>query len=376
MSSKYFFIALVIITAIASVFVALPFFTSIIAGTILAYIFYPSYKWMKKHIRSESLTAFITAVIIVLLVTVPAGFLIKDLTQDTRYMYLRAKQQIFSGEFIESRCYDEGFLCKGVNTINDWMRDEEIKGYLLGVLNDVLTFVTGKISGIIFSLPKIAIHLLVVLFTTYYMLKDGKLLIARIASVAPLKVHHQEEILKQFGDIIYAVIYGSLIVALIQGLLGAFGLWLFGIKNFIWWSIVMTFFALIPFIGTWVVWLPASMVLLVTGYLQNEPGLIWRGLGLFFYGLIIISSIDNILKPILVAERARVHPLLILVGVLGGLFVFGAVGILIGPIILAILQKLLEIYEREQKPHVKEIHLDILGKTNHIKSIKTKKVIK
>jgi predicted PurR-regulated permease PerM len=363
--SKYFFLGMIGIIAVLSIIVIFPFLTSIITGAILAFVFYPLYTWMLKRINHRGIAAFITAVIIILLVTIPLIYLIQNLTAETHYMYIRAKQQLSVGELIESRCYDDNLVCNTINNLNDVLRDDTIKNYLLGLLNDFLAFSTKKVGNLIISLPKIIIHLLVTLFTTYYVLKDGKDLLKRIEKAAPLKVHHQEEIIKQFGGVTKAIIYGSFVVAIVQGTLGSFGLWLFGIKNFLWWGILMTFFALIPFIGTWVIWFPASIYLGLTGYLQGETGLIWRGVGLFFFGLLIISTVDNILKPIIVAERARVHPLLILIGILGGLFVFGFIGLILGPLLLALLQTLLEIYERERKPHIGEPEPDIIGNKDH-----------
>ncbi len=359
--SKYFFLGMMAIAAIISAAVIFPFATSIIAGGILAFLCHPMYKWMQKRIHSNGIAAFITAIIIVLIVVIPLIFLIKNVTGETHYLYIVTKQHLAGGNIIETRCYEDTFVCRTLNDINAMLRDENIKNYLLDRLNDVLGFITKKVSDIIFSLPKIIIHLLVVLFTTYYVLKDGKDFIQRAAQVAPLKVHHQDQIIKQFGDVTHAVIYGSFVVALVQGTLGAFGFWIFGINSFIWWGVIMSFFALIPFVGTWVVWLPASAFLTLSGYLQGETGLIWRGVGLFFYGLLIISTVDNFLKPIIVAGRAKVHPLLILIGILGGLFVFGFIGLIIGPLILALFQTLLQIYERERKPHVDEPEVDIVG---------------
>lgn len=359
--SRYFFMGMIALIALVSLVIVFPFLTSIISGAILAFVFYPFYSWMQKRIRSKGISAFITAVIIVLVVAVPAVFIFKNVTAESHYIYLRLKQQVFTGELIETRCYEDTFVCKIVNDVNSLLREEGVRTYLLNLLNDVLTFITKKVSSVILSIPKIIIHLVVVLFTTYYLLKDGKDLVNRAAKVAPLKVHHQEQIIKQFGDVIYAIIYGSFVVALVQGTLGAFGFWLFGINNFLWWAVVMTFFALIPFVGTWVVWLPASFFLGLTGYLQGETLLVWKGIGLFFYGLLIISTVDNILKPVIVAGRARVHPLLIVIGILGGLFAFGFIGLILGPLVLALLQTLLAIYEREKEPHVGEPEVDILG---------------
>ncbi len=363
--SKYFFLGMIALIAVVSIIIVFPFLTSIIGGAILAFVFYPFYKWMLKRIRSKGVAAFITAVIIVLVVTIPAIFIFKNMTSQSHYFYLRLKQQVFTGELIETRCYEDTFVCKIVNDVNSLLREDGIRNYLLNLLNDVLAFVTKKVSSVILSIPKIIIHLVVVLFTTYYALKDGRELLTRAAKVAPLKVHHQEQIIKQFGDVTYAIIYGSFVVALVQGTLGAFGFWLFGIQNFIWWAVVMTFFALIPFIGTWVVWLPASFYLGLTGYLQGETTMMWKGIGLFFYGLLIISTVDNILKPVIVAGRARVHPLIIVIGILGGLFAFGFIGLILGPLVLALFQTLLEIYERERRPHIHEPEPDILGHKNH-----------
>jgi predicted PurR-regulated permease PerM len=359
--SKYFFVGMIALITLVSLVIVFPFLTSIISGAILAFVFYPFYAWMQKRIRSKGVSAFITAVIIVLVVAVPAVFIFKNVTAESHYIYLRLKQQVFTGELIETRCYEDTFVCKIVNDVNSLLREEGVRSYMLNLLNDVLAFITKKVSSVILSIPKIIIHLVVVLFTTYYVLKDGKDILNRTAKVAPLKVHHQEQIIKQFGDVIYAIIYGSFVVALVQGTLGAFGFWLFGINNFLWWAVVMTFFALIPFVGTWVVWLPASFFLGLTGYLQGETLLVWKGIGLFFYGLLIISTVDNILKPVIVAGRARVHPLLIVIGILGGLFTFGFIGLILGPLVLALLQTLLAIYEREKEPHVGEPEVDILG---------------
>lgn len=363
--SKHFFLWMLIVIGVLSLIIILPFLTSIIGGAILAYVFYPVYRSVQKRIPRKGISAFIVAVFIVLLITVPTFFLLNALTSETHYIYIRAKQQISMGRIIGERCGEQTLACKTINDVNELLRNEEIRDYTISLLNKVLQFLTQKASDILFSLPKILIHMMIAIFTAYYLFKDGEELIRRATKVIPLKVHHQEQIVNQFGDVIYAVIYGSIVVAMIQGTLGAFGLWLFGIKSFIWWGVVMTFFAIIPFIGTWVVWFPASVYLAITGYLQGEAGLIWRGIGLFVFGLFVISTIDNLLKPVIVGGKARVHPLLILVGVLGGLFVLGLIGIVVGPLLLALFQTLLSIYEKERRHHLGEPEPDILGHKNH-----------
>lgn len=365
-TSKYVFLGLIGLVALVSVIIIFPFLTSVLTGALLAFLFYPLYTRLQERVRYKGIAAFIVAIVIVLLIAIPAVVIVNSLTTQTHYMYIRAKQHVMSGELIEDRCYDDSIICNTVKDVNNLLRDENIKNYLVNMLNDFIGFLTKRFSELVFSLPAIVLNLLVMLFTTYYLLKDGKELIKRITRIAPLKVHHQDEIITQFGEVTKAVIYGSFIVALVQGTLGAFGLWFFGVDSFLWWAIVMTFFALIPFIGTWIVWLPASGYLTLNGYLSGEHDLIWKGIGLFFYGLLIISTIDNILKPFIVAGKARVHPFLIFIGIIGGLFVFGFVGIFLGPLVLAMFQTLLHIYECERAPHPPD-EACILGRTNNHK---------
>ncbi len=371
--SKYFFLTIFSLAALASIIIVIPFLSSIVAGGLLAFVFYPFYSWVQRRVKYRSLSAFIIAFFIILLVTLPTLVLVQNLATESQYLYLRTKQQLVAGQFIEDRCYDNTFLCKSVRNVNGLLRDENTRNYLIGLLNDFIGAVTQKISDAIVSLPKILLNLFVALFTLYYLLTEGKGLVQRLAKIIPLKVHHQEQVIKQFADVTYALIYGSFIVALIQGALGAFGFWIFGIKGFLWWGIVTTLFALVPFVGTGLIWAPMSLFLFVSGYVQGEPNLMWRGIGLFFYGLLVISTIDNILKPIIIAGRARVHPLLVLFGVLGGFFMFGLIGLVAGPFVLTGLQKLFEIYEREKSPHVEEAKEEcILGRVNETHKKKKK----
>lgn len=362
-TNKYIFFSLLGIITILSAVIIYPFIISLVTGALLAYILYPIYNVLIKRMP-KSIAAFLVAILIILLITVPSFFIISNITTETSYVYIRIKQQIMTGEFIEDRCYGENSFCKTISEFNELLKDENVKTYIVGFLNDIVSFITKKVSDIIFSIPTLIIHLVIILFAAYYSLVEGKKVIEKLTQIAPLKVHHQDEIFKQFNDITWAVVYGNFIVALVQGAIGAFGFWIFGLEGFLWWGLVMTFFALIPFVGTGVVWFPASVYLALSGYLQGEPNLIWKGAGLFLYGFFIISTIDNIIRPFIVSGKTKVHSFLIMLGVIGGLFVFGIIGLLLGPLILALLQTMLSILERELRAH-KTKHLDIIGKTNH-----------
>jgi len=132
-----------------------------------------------------------------------------------------------------------------------------------------------------------------------------------------------------------------------QGVIGAIGFIIFGVGSPIFWGMMMAIFALIPFLGTAIIWVPASLILLIKGFLSNNGWMIGKGIGLFLYGLLIVSTLDNIIKPKLIGHKGKIHPAVVLLGILGGLNLFGFIGIFIGPIILAVFIALSKVYSDE-----------------------------
>ncbi len=344
---RNFFLFTLVLIGIGSIIMIAPFLTSVVGGAVLAFIFSPLYRFMSHKFNSKGIAALITVILIIVIVAVPSVILVKNLTREAQESYIFLKQEILGGKLIEGHCLEESFICDTVNSVNSLMREPDTRQYLLGLLNTVIQNFTSKISSTLVSIPRLIINALIVLFTTYYLLIDGKNLIHRLALMIPIHPRHQHQIINQFSEVTYALIYGSFIVALTQGILGAFGFWLFGIKGFLWWGVLMTILALLPFLGTAIVWFPASLFLMLNGYIQGETALVARGIGLLIYGTLIISTADNILKPYIIAGRARVHPLLVLIGVFAGLYLFGFIGLIIGPFVLSLFQTLFEIYERE-----------------------------
>ena len=151
-----------------------------------------------------------------------------------------------------------------------------------------------------------------------------------------------KNIFKQFNNLTYATVYGQFIVALIQGAVATVAYFLFGVGSPITWGLLTTFFALIPFLGTPIVWVPISLNLLISAEIA-------RGIGLLLVGIFIISTIDNLLKPRLIGKRASLHPVLVLIGVVGGLITMGLIGIIIGPLIISLLISFVEVYHKERK---------------------------
>jgi len=186
----------------------------------------------------------------------------------------------------------------------------------------------------------------------YYFLKDGPQIIRFIREFLPLKKKHQNHLISKTFSTIQGVLYGQVFTSFMQGLIGALIFYLLGLPSPIFWGAIMMLFAIIP-IGTWVVWLPAAINLILTGVSWGTPSTVWKGIILIILGVGVISTIDNILKPLLIKKKIELNIGIIMLSLFGGLFMFGFVGIFVGPLIITLLLATFEIY-REMKHETKK----------------------
>jgi predicted PurR-regulated permease PerM len=180
----------------------------------------------------------------------------------------------------------------------------------------------------------------------YYLFKEGESLVGKFKENLLLKKDHSEKIINKFNEFMQATIYGVIVAAIAQGIIGTIGLFIFRIENPIIWGLVMTITAMFPYFGASIVWFPAALVKLFSGDYFN-------GIGLIVYGVVIISLIDNILRPKLISARTRIHPIVVLLGVLGGLKLFGFIGLILGPVLLGVLVAVIKIYNLETEKYRK-----------------------
>ncbi|HSU72565.1 MAG TPA: AI-2E family transporter [Candidatus Binatia bacterium] len=347
---KYFFLGLLALTLYLSFLVVRPFMGAILSSFVLAYTFYPVYRWLVGKIKKPVLTSLIVSLVLVLLMLVPVFFVADNIITDARVGYLVVKQKLATGNIFGVACPEgtESVACTITAPLKRILADPQVNLYLQESISKGTAYVLTRISDFLLSLPTIIVHLAVTFFLTFYLFIDGPRLVERGRILIPLQRKHQEHIMRRIEDVTFAVVYGSLIVALVQGVLGGIGFWIFGVGSPIIWGTIMALFALVPFVGTAAIWLPAAVFLMVVGASEGSPAVVWNGIGLLLWGALLVSTIDNILKPKIIGDRAGVHPALVLVGALGGLVIFGFIGFVIGPLILGLLKTLLDIYEREE----------------------------
>jgi predicted PurR-regulated permease PerM len=196
-----------------------------------------------------------------------------------------------------------------------------------------------KLGSIVAGTVAIATGILITLFLLFYFFRDGQELIKSLRGLVPLSERESTEVFHRVGDTIGGIVYGTLIVALIQGALGGLMFWWLGLPGPILWGAVMAVLAVLPLFGAAIVWVPAALFLALEG--DWTKALILTG-----WGSIVVALIDNLLYPLLVKDRLQLHTVPVFISIVGGLAFFGAAGIVLGPVVLAVAVVLLDIWRR------------------------------
>lgn len=195
----------------------------------------------------------------------------------------------------------------------------------------------GNVSQLFNVVANLAIGISLMLFLLYYFIKDGDQLIEWLQEVTPLPKDIQESLLQRTNKTTWAVVKGHVLVAIAQGLVAGVGLYATGVPNPYFWTFVMTILAFLPIIGSFLVWGPAAVYLILIDH-------VFEGMILMIYGLVVVGLTDNFLRPIVVDKSAELHPAVIIIGVLGGVYLFGAAGLFMGPVILGVLRSALVVF--------------------------------
>ena len=345
---KYLFIVIFLTIIYLAYILIKPFISVILTSVLLAYIFYPLYKLIYKKTKRESFSALTTSILVVLIVSLPFAYIIAGIANEANQVLVKSRQSISSGELFDVDCSPDKIFCKIPNKLKEYLSNPETRLQIQEGIKQITTFVIKKTSNFLLSLPRFILDVFLVIFLMFYIFKEGNSIAIRTGKILPIQSHYRSDIIKKINDSVYAILFGSIIVAVIQGVLAAIGYYLVGFESVILWGIMTILFALVPFIGTAIIWGPAGLYLLINGLIISDSSMIGKGIGLLIYGVIIVSSVDNILKPKLIGDKAGIHPAFILLGVIGGLALFGVIGLLIGPLVFALLLTFLDIYEKEK----------------------------
>ena len=333
--APFFLLAILVLMAYASFQIARVFLNYLLLAMFLGFLSHPMYVWLQRRIRSKGTSAAITSVAVTAIVVVPLTFLTIHLVTELSRIVQSLRVSTLRAEFddLAARLYD--FFGAQYDS------NQEAGQLLLElILPKINQFAASTLEALPGALAGGIVGSFVLLYVLYYSYVDGERAVEVLRDIVPLQRAHADQLFREMGQVVKAVFYGTVLTASLQAVMAGIGFYLFGVPNVVFWTSITFVLALLPIIGPPLVWFPWGMVLLLQGDTFN-------GFGLLIYSAVMVSTLDNFIRPKLIGDRARVHPVVILVGVLGGVVVFGFSGFLLGPLTLAMFVSIVQLYRKE-----------------------------
>lgn len=325
------FIVLGILAAL-TIMILWPIATAVITGLILAFVFYPLYLKSLKIFKEKNLAAILIILVVILIIFLPLWFLLPLIAKQVFDLYL----------YIQTLNV-HGFIQNIFPSLAETEFSRDLATSLSSFISNIVTATLSSASNIFLDFPRFALKVIVVFFVLFFGMRDAELFKNYVKSLSPFSKKTEEDLSKKFKDITSSIIGGYIIVGVIQGILTGIGLLIFGVPQALLLTVLAIFTSIIPILGAWVVWAPAAIYLLVSGRFIF-------GIALALYGGLFASSIDNFLRPYIVAKKTELSTAIVLVGMIGGLLVFGILGLIIGPLILSYLLIVLDAYRNRRFP--------------------------
>lgn len=342
--NTYFFFLFFLLAGIGVFFLFLPFFSAIIIASILAVLFRRPYQWLLRETRESVVTsALLTCLLVVFVIVMPVFISLTFAINEAGSLYASIAEGQ-SAEALAGRFFASANQLPVVGPLfhTDTLGSETFSEDIRAVSRNALMLLQAAYQGI----AHFFFWMFVMFFALFYFLIDGSRAVNYLVRMSPLRDEHDQMLMKKFVSISRATIKGTLLIGIVQGVLGGIAFWIAGIPSPFIWGMIMVFFSVIPMVGAGIVWFPAAMILLLMGN-------VWQGLFVLGVGIGIVSTIDNLLRPKLVGRDTHMHPLLVFFATLGGLSLFGLLGFIIGPIIVALFLALAEIYTTEFQRQLK-----------------------
>ena len=319
-----------------------PFLKSIVLSAVLAILFYPLHSRIVRRIRNRNVSALLSTCLVVLLIVLSAVFLGRALATGLRDIYQSLGNTGDGGERLS--LYLIHILERVVELVSTYLpvSTTDLRSATVNQAEKGVSLLLGLTAGALGSFTAMLANSLIAFFVLFFLLRDGKAMLRRTAVLLPLRTGQTTRLFALVKDTLNATVYGTLAMAALQGALAGLAFWFLGVTSAGLWGTVTALCALLPFIGTGIVLLPAISMLIFSGH--------WiKGIILLAWGLAVVHPVDNLLRPHLIGGRTKLSTLYVFFALLGGLKAFGGLGLFIGPMILAITLALLKFLREEKR---------------------------
>lgn len=329
-----FFFGLIIILGLMVLYLFRPFAYPIFWAAVVAVMFYPIFLWINKHIKIPSMSSLITAILVIVVLFLPLTLISVLLVQESADLYQKIADGNYFGavENVATQLEDSSVGPVLTKVKAEWESYAASGARALGV------FVFNNLRDITQNSLRFLFMAFIMLYTLFYFLKDGKDILGKLMHLSPLGDRYEKMLYDRFTSTARATLKSTLIIGGVQGILGGILFAITGVEGVLVWAVVMTILSIIPAVGSFLVWMPAGVIMLIAGN-------VWQGLVILIVGAVVISNIDNLLRPPLIGKDTQMHPLLVLFSTLGGIVFFGVSGFVIGPVLMSLFLAVMSIYD-------------------------------
>jgi len=344
------FLLVFLFLAVLSYMISFNLFRPLAWSALLSFLVYPVYQKIYKTIlkgKWSNLAALVMTVFIIVLIVLPTVMVGFVMAREGVRLYSVIADYLKASEGTWSAPGAGAFLPGG---FWEWAKPFfEQFSFLRNILNQSGQWAAASIAGIsrgfLGNAIRIVLQLVVITVASFFLIRDGHLILDYVKDITPLPSDEKDAFYGQAKRILQAVLYGITLTAIVQGVLGGIGWWYVGLPTPLVFGAIMTVLAMFPIIGTPLVWGPGSFYLLYIGEWKSA-------LILFFWGLLVVSLIDNVIRPIFISEGSNIHLLIVFIGVLGGLTAWGFIGLFLGPLVITLFVFMLDNYRKEWKIHL------------------------
>ena len=324
--------AFVLAATIAGMYICwlllMPFLPAIAWALALAILFFRFHRWIETRIKRPNLAAAASVLIVALIVIVPATFVAEQLVREAAKGALAVKTEVEAGAVRRMIAAHPT-----IAPLGEWI-EQQID--LPGILGNVASWLSNMGALFVRSSVMQLIGVLLTFYLLFYFLRDRHVALSALRSLLPLSETEMDRLFARVADTVHATIYGTIVVAAVQGTLGGLMFWWLNLPAPLLWGVVMGLLAIVPVFGAFVIWIPAAIFLALDGS--------WaKALILTAWGGGVVGTIDNVLYPMLVGSRLKLHTMLAFISLVGGLIVFGPAGLIFGPLAVSLTLLLLEI---------------------------------